>query len=397
MKKKLSVDQLDVAGKRVFVRVDFNVPLNEKREITDDSRIRASLPTIRYIIEHNGRAILASHLGRPKGEVKDELRLAPCAKRLGELLGKEVRMAPDCVGPEVEAMVAEMRDGDVLMLENVRFHKGETKNDPELSKQMARLADMYVMDAFGSAHRAHCSTYGITEFLRPAAAGFLVQKELKYLGEALENPERPLVAILGGAKVSTKINVIRNLMSKVDTLLICGGMTYTLLKAKGLEIGKSIFEEETLETAKQILAEAEGAPARVILPADCLVADRFEPDAQTKVTTVEAIPADWQAVDIGPKTIEMFREEIAKAKTIVWNGPPGVFEIDAFAQGTKAVAYALAESSATTIVGGGDTAAAVAKFGLTEKMDHVSTGGGASLEFLEGKELPGIAALDDAE
>jgi len=393
---KLSADRLDVAGKRLFVRVDFNVPLNEKCEITDDTRIRASLPTICYITEHGGRAILASHLGRPKSGPQDDLRLTPCAKRLGELLGKEVKMAPDCVGAEVEAMIAAMGDGDVLMLENVRFHKGETKNDPDLSKQMAQLADMYVMDAFGSAHRAHCSTAGITEFLRPAAAGFLVQKELNYLGEALERPQRPLLAILGGAKVSTKIDVIRSLMAKVDTLLICGGMTYTLLKAKGLEIGRSIFEEETLEPAKQILAEADRARAQVILPVDCLVADKFEPDAQTKVVAVEAIPADWQGVDIGPATIAQFRREIDRAKTIVWNGPPGVFEIDAFADGTKAIAEMLAESDATTIIGGGDTAAAVSKYGLTDRMNHVSTGGGASLEFLEGKTLPGIAALDDA-
>jgi len=393
---KLTVDRLKVAGKPVFVRVDFNVPLNEKCEITDDTRIRESLPTIKFLVGHGARTILASHLGRPKSGPQDDLRLTPCAKRLGELLGKSVAMAPDCIGPEVEAMVAAMKDGDVVMLENVRFHKGEEKNDPELSKKMARLADMYVMDAFGSAHRAHCSTAGITDFLRPAAAGFLVQKELKYLGEALEKPQRPLLAILGGAKVSTKIDVIKSLMAKVDTLLICGGMTYTFLKAKGLEIGKSIFEESTLETAKQILAEAGKARAKMILPVDCLVADKFEADAQTRVVSVEAIPADWLAVDIGPATIALFHREIDKAKTIVWNGPPGVFEIDAFAKGTKVVAKALAQSSATTVIGGGDSAAAVAKFGLTGKMDHVSTGGGAALEFLEGKVLPGIAALDEA-
>jgi len=393
---KRTVDQVNVSGKRVFVRVDFNVPLNEQREITDDTRIRGSLPTIKFLVEHGGRAILASHLGRPKSGPQDDLRLTPCAKRLGELLGKPVAMAPDCIGPQVEAAVAAMKNGDVLMLENVRFHKGEEKNDPELSKQMARLADLYVMDAFGSAHRAHCSTAGITQFLRPAVAGFLVQKELKYLGEALEKPQRPLLAILGGAKVSTKIDVIRSLMAKVDTLLISGGMTYTLLKAKGLEIGKSIFEESTLETAKQILAEAGKARAKIILPVDAVVADKFEADAKTKVVLIEAIPADWQAVDIGPATVALFRREIDKAKTIVWNGPPGVFEIDAFAKGTKEIAEALAQSSATTIIGGGDTAAAVAKYNLTSRMDHVSTGGGASLEFLEGKVLPGIAALDEA-
>ncbi|MCX8035944.1 MAG: phosphoglycerate kinase [Candidatus Sumerlaeia bacterium] len=393
---KLTVDKLQVAGKRVFVRVDFNVPLNEKCEITDDTRIRESLPTIRYLISHGARVILASHLGRPKKGPEDKYRLTPCAKRLGELLGKPVTMAPDCVGPEVEKMVAAMKDGDVLLLENVRFHPGEEKNDPELSKQMARLADMYVMDAFGSAHRAHCSTAGITEYLRPAAAGFLVQKELKYLGEALEKPERPLLAILGGAKVSTKIDVIRSLMNKVDTLLICGGMTYTLMKAKGVEIGKSLCEEQALETAKQILAEVNSARAKVILPVDALVADKFEAGAQTKVVTSEAIPPDWMAVDIGPATIAMYHREIEKAKTIVWNGPPGVFEIDAFSKGTREVAEALAKSPAITIIGGGDSVAALAKFGLTDKMTHVSTGGGAALEFLEGKVLPGIAALNDA-
>lgn len=393
---KLTVDKLDVAGKRVFVRVDFNVPLNENCEITDDRRIRAAMPTIRFIIKHGGRAILASHLGRPKCGPQDDLRLTPCAKCLGALLDKEVKMAPDCIGPEVEAMVAGMRDGDVLMLENVRFHKGETKNDPDLSKQMAKLADMYVMDAFGSAHRAHCSTAGITDFLRPAAAGFLVQKELKYLGGALGNPERPLVAILGGAKVSTKIDVIRSLMSKVDALLICGGMTHTLIKAQGLEIGNSIFEEETLETAEKILAEMDKARAKVMLPVDCVVADKFEPDAKTQIVPIDAIPADWQSIDIGPATVAEFKREIEKAKTVIWNGPPGVFEIDAFATGTMALAEELARLTGVTIIGGGDTAAAVGKYGLDDKMDHVSTGGGASLEFLEGKELPGVAALDEA-
>jgi len=393
---KLSVDQVEVRGKRVFVRVDFNVPMNEKGEITDDTRIRESLPTIRYIIEHGGRAILASHLGRPKEGPDPKFSLAAAAKRLGDLLGRLVAMAPDCVGPEVERMVAALQPGDVLMLENVRFHKGETKNDPELSKKMAALADVYIMDAFGSAHRAHSSTSGIAEFVGPAAAGFLVQKELRFLGEAMEDPERPLLAILGGAKVSTKIDVMRNLMNRVDVLLIGGGMTYTMLKAKGLEIGKSIFEPETLETSKQILTEMDAARAEVILPVDCLVADKFEPDAQTKVVPVDRIPADWQAVDLGPETTKRFVAEIGQAKTIVWNGPVGVFEIDAFAKGTKAVAEALAQSDATTIIGGGDSAAAVAKFGLTNRMSHVSTGGGASLEFLEGKTLPGIAALDEA-
>ncbi len=393
---KRTVTQLQLKGKRVFVRVDFNVPLDEQGRITDDSRIQASLPTIRYILDQGGRAILASHLGRPKGKIKESLRMRPVVKRLSELLGQEVKMAPDCIGPEVEKMVAALRDGEAVLLENLRFHEEETKNDEAFSKQLAALADLYVNDAFGTAHRAHASTVGITRFVSQSAAGFLIEKELKYLGEALESPARPLVAILGGAKVSTKIGVIKNLLKKVDALLIGGGMTYTFLKAKGLEIGKSLLKEETLEAAKEILQDVEKSPGVFQLPTDCLVADKFDPTASTRVVPVTEIPRDWQGVDIGPQTYEQFAGEIKRAKTVVWNGPVGVFEIDKFAECTKKIAQLLAGLDATTIIGGGDTAAAVNQYGLADKMTHVSTGGGASLEFLEGKELPGIAALSEA-
>lgn len=393
---KRAVTELKLRGKRVFVRVDFNVPLDEQGRITDDSRIRASLPTIRYILDQGGRAILASHLGRPEGQINESLRLRPVAKRLSELLGQEVKMAPDCIGPEVEKMVAALRDGVAILLENLRFHEEETKNDQGFSKQLAALADLYVNDAFGSAHNAHASTVGITRFVSQSAAGFLIEKELKYLGEALESPARPLVAILGGAKVSTKIGVIKNLLKKVDVLLIGGGMTYTFLKAKGLEIGKSLLKEETLEAAKEILQDVEKTPGVFQMATDCLVADKFDATANTRVVPVTEIPKEWQGVDIGPQTYEKFAGEIKKAKTVVWNGPVGVFEIEKFAEGTKKIAQLLASLDATTIIGGGDTAAAVNQYGLADKMTHVSTGGGASLKFLEGKELPGIAALSEA-
>jgi phosphoglycerate kinase len=393
---KLTVAQLKLEGKRVFVRVDFNVPLDEQGRITDDSRIQASLPTIRYILDHGGRAILASHLGRPKGEIKDSLRLRPVAKRLSELLGKEVKMAPDCIGPDVEKMVAALKNGEAMLLENLRFHKEEEKNDEGFSRKLAALADLYVNDAFGTAHRAHASTVGITRFISQSAAGFLIGKELKYLGEALESPARPLVAILGGAKVSTKIGVIKNLLKKVDALLIGGAMTYTFLKAQGLEIGRSLMEEETLEAARDILKEVRNMSVVFQLPIDCLVADKFDATAATRMVSVNEIPKDWLGVDIGPKTYAQFASEIKKAKTVVWNGPVGVFEIDKFAEGTKKIARLLADLDATTIIGGGDTTAAVNQYGLADKMTHVSTGGGASLEFLEGKELPGIAALSEA-
>lgn len=392
---KLTVDKQDVKGKRVFVRVDFNVPI-EKGIITDDMRIRGALPTIKLLVERQAKVILASHLGRPKGGPSPEFSLAPAAKRLSDLLGKPVTMAPDCIGPEVEKLVSGMKNGDVLMLENVRFHKGEEKNDPEFARALASLADMYVDDAFGTAHRGHASTEGITHFLKgPFAAGFLIQKELKYLGDALDKPERPFLAILGGKKVADKIGVIRNLLKKVDSLIIGGGMAYTFYKAQGLEIGTSLFDQEAFETAKEILKEFGGKPEKILLPVDCLVADKFDVSANTKVVAANAIPAGWQGVDIGPESIEIFIDKIKRAKTIVWNGPMGVFEIDKFAEGTRKIAEAMAQSEAVTVIGGGDSAAALEKFGLAGKMTHVSTGGGASLEFLEGIQLPGIAVLTD--
>jgi phosphoglycerate kinase len=389
---KKIVNQVDVQGKRVFVRVDFNVPLSGT-VITDDNRIVQALPTIQHLVKQGAKVLLASHLGRPKEGPDPAFSLAPAAKRLGELLGQPVQMAPDCVGPEVKALVDAMKPGDVLMLENVRFHKGETKNDPELSKQMAELADVYVNDAFGSAHRAHCSTEGIAAFVRPAVAGFLIQKELDYLGNALDNPKRPFVAILGGAKVDTKIGVIESLLPKVDKLILGGGMAYTFYKAMGYEIGDSLFDEAGFEKAKALLAAKND---KLVLPVDCLVADKFEAGAKTQAVDISGIPAGWQGVDVGPKSVALFSDIIASAGTVVWNGPVGVFEIDDFAKGSQAVAEALAASSAITVIGGGDSAAAIKKFGLEAKMSHISTGGGASLEFLEGKVLPGIATLDNA-
>lgn len=391
---KRTVADLDVKGKRVFVRVDFNVPMDENRNITDDKRIRAALPTISHLIAAGARVILASHLGRPKGKPDDKFRMDPVAQRLSNLLGKEVTKVDDCIGQEVEKAVSEMNDGDVLLLENVRFHPGETKNDPEFAKALAALADVYVNDAFGAAHRAHASTAGIAEYL-PSAAGFLMQKEIETMGKALEAPERPFVAILGGAKVADKIGVIRNLLEKVDTLIVGGGMAYTFFKAQGYEIGQSLLDAESLDLARELMQTARENNVKFLLPVDIIVADRFAADAQHKVVEATAIPADWQGLDIGPRSVELFKEEIKKAKTIVWNGPMGVFEMPAFAKGTNAIAQALAESEATTIIGGGDSAAAVEQAGLADKMTHVSTGGGASLEFLEGKVLPGVAALDD--
>jgi phosphoglycerate kinase len=394
---KKSIENIDVAGKRVFLRADLNVPIDPASgEITNDRRIRASLPTMQYILGKGGSIVLASHLGRPKGKVKPEFSLKPVAVRLGELLGKPVKFAPDCVGPEVEAMAKALKAGEVLLLENVRFHAEEEKNDPEFSKQLAALADVYCSDAFGTVHRAHCSTEGIAACLKPAVAGLLIAKELKYLGGALENPDRPVLAILGGAKVGSKISVITNLMTKVDSLIIAGGMSYTFYKVQGFEIGDSLYDAESADVAKQILADAKAKGINLIFPVDCVVADKFDANANQKVVDVTAIPAGWMGMDIGPKTTELFLAEIKKAKTIVWNGPVGVFEMPAFAKGTETVAKALAESSATTVIGGGDSAAAVEQFGLDEKMSHVSTGGGASLEFMEGKVLPGIAALDNA-
>ncbi|MDN5277235.1 MAG: hypothetical protein PWR01_1200 [Clostridiales bacterium] len=391
---KKTIEDIDVRGKRVLVRVDFNVPLDENGNITDDTRIRAALPTIQYLIKNNAKVILMSHLGRPKGEFDPKYSLAPVAKHLSKLLGQEVIMAKDVIGESAKNAVANMKEGQVVLLENVRFHKEETKNDPEFAKALAQLGDIYVNDAFGSAHRAHASTEGVAHYL-PAVAGYLIQKELEVMGKALENPERPFVAILGGAKVSDKIGVIENLINKVDVLIIGGGMAYTFLKAKGYEVGNSLLEEDKVELAKQLMEKAKEKGVKLLLPVDNVVAEEFKADAPHKVVDSDKIQPGWMGMDIGPKTREMFGEEIKKAKTVVWNGPMGVFEMPAFAEGTKAVAKYVSECGGTTIIGGGDSAAAVEQLGFADKMTHISTGGGASLEFLEGKVLPGIAALND--
>ncbi len=396
--KKLTIDNVDLKDKRVLVRVDFNVPLDENQNITNDIRIKASLPTINKIINDGGKVILMSHLGRPKGERKPEFSLKPAAVRLGELLGKKVLFVDDCIGESVINTVKSMKQGDVLLLENVRFHKGETKNDPDFAKQLAQAGDVYINDAFGSAHRAHASTEGVTKFMETCAAGYLMEKELDYLGSALANPERPYCAILGGAKISGKIDVINNLMNKVDTLIVGGGMAFTFLKAQGKEIGKSLLEEEKLEMAKDILAKLKNSKAKLLLPVDVVAAEEFSNDTPFETVSVENIPANKMGLDIGPETIKLFRDELLKSKTIVWNGPMGVFEMDNFAKGTFAIAQALVqatENGAVTVVGGGDSAAAISKAELEDKVSHVSTGGGASLEFLEGKILPGVAALND--
>lgn len=385
---KKTVRDVEVEGKRVLVRVDFNVPLAEGK-VTDDTRIRAALPTINYLLEHGARVILMSHLGRPKGKVVDELRLDPVAERLAELLGKPVRKLDDCVGPEVEAAVAEMRSGDVALLENTRFYSEDESNDPAFARKLASLADIFVNDAFGAAHRAHASTVGLAEHL-PSVAGFLMEKEIAFLGQALTAPKHPFVAVLGGAKVSDKIGVIDNLLTKVDSLLIGGGMANTFLKAQGYEIGQSLVEDDSLDVARETL---ERAGERLALPVDVVVADRFDAEAESKVVPVDQVPEDWRILDIGPETVELFKQKLAGAKTVVWNGPMGVFEFPRFAVGTEAIARILAGSGATTIIGGGDSVAAVEQAGLADKMTHISTGGGASLEFLEGKELPGVAAL----
>lgn len=392
-----SIDSLSLAGKRVLVRVDFNVPLDDAGRITDDNRIRESLPTIRKITESGGRAILMSHLGRPKGEPKKEFSLAPVAGRLAELLGRDVPLAPDCIGRETEEMAEGMKDGDVLLLENLRFHAEEEKNDPEFAKGLARLADVYINDAFGTAHRAHASTAGVADYVAEKGMGYLIRKELKFLGEAIDTPERPLVAILGGSKISGKIDVINALLDKCDTILVGGGMIFTFLKAQGKEIGKSLVEEDRIDMAQELLEKASAKNVRLLLPEDVVVADRFAEDARTETVSVEAIPSDMMGLDIGPETRKTFADVITGAKTVVWNGPMGVFEMEPFAAGTRAVAEALAaatDNGAVTIVGGGDSAAAIAQFGMEEKVSHVSTGGGASLEFLEGKELPGVTALE---
>lgn len=391
---KMTLRDLDLKGKRVFVRVDFNVPLNDNGEITDDTRIRAALPTIKYLRENGAKLVLASHLGRPKGTPDPALRMDPVAKRLSQLLEAEVKKVDDSIGPEVNQAAQALEPGEVLLLENLRFHPEEKKNDPEFAHELAGLADYYVNDAFGTAHRAHASTVGVARLL-PAAAGFLLEKEITVLGEALDKPQRPFVVILGGKKVSDKIGVIRNMLEKVNTILIGGGMTYTFLKAQGYEVGESIVDIESLDFAREMLALAKEKGVEVLLPVDVVVADDFSEQAQIKEVAVDAIPAGWQGLDIGTKTRGLFAEAIRKAGLVIWNGPVGVFELAPFAEGTKIVAQVLAQSKAKSIIGGGDTAAAVAHFGLADQMDHVSTGGGASLEFLEGKELPGIAALSE--
>ena len=395
---KLSIDNVDLINKRVLVRVDFNVPLDEKLNITNDIRIVESLPTIKKIISSGGKAILMSHLGRPKGERKPEFSLKPAAERLSELLGKEVKLAPDCIGSDVEKMVNEMKPGDVILLENLRFHKQEEKNDPEFAKKLAKLGDVYINDAFGSAHRAHASTEGVTKFIKTCAAGYLMQKELDYLGKALAKPKRPYCAILGGAKISGKIDVIKNLLDKVDSLIVGGGMAFTFFKAEGKEIGKSLLEVEKLDLAKDLLQNLKSSKIKFLLPVDVVVADEFKNESPSKVVSVDKIPADKMGLDIGPETIKLFSDELMKSKTIVWNGPMGVFEMDNFAKGTFEIAQVLAKTTsggAVTVIGGGDSAAAISKAGLEKKVSHVSTGGGASLEFLEGKVLPGVAALTD--
>lgn len=391
---KMSIRDIDVKGKRVFCRVDFNVPM-ENGEITDETRILAALPTIQYLVAEGAKVILASHLGRPKGKVVENLRLDPVARRLSELLAKPVGKADEVVGDEVTKAVAEMKDGDVLLLENVRFNPGEETNDPELSEALAALADVFVNDAFGAAHRAHASTSGIAQYLT-AVAGFLMEKELKTLGAAMESPERPFTAIIGGAKVKDKIDVIENLIGKVDNLLIGGGLAYTFLKSLGYEVGKSLLEEDKVNLAKSFIDKAEKVGTRLELPKDVIVADNFSNDAHTEVVSIDSIPEDWEALDIGPETSEIFRDVILQSRLVIWNGPMGVFEMPTFANGTKAVAEALADAKdAVTIIGGGDSAAAIEKFGLAASVDHVSTGGGASLELMEGKILPGVAALND--
>jgi phosphoglycerate kinase len=390
---KKSIRDIDVQGKRVFVRVDFNVPL-ENGQITDDTRIRETLPTIKFLIEKGAKVILASHLGRPNGEFKDELRLTPAAVRLGELLGKPVAKADEAIGDAVKAQVAALQAGDVLLLENVRFYPGEEKNDAELAKAFAELADVYVNDAFGAAHRAHASTAGIAQYL-PAVSGLLMEKELEVLGKALSNPDRPFTAIVGGAKVKDKIDVINNLINIADNIIIGGGLSYTFLKAQGHEIGKSLLDASKLDLALEFIAKAKERGVNFLLPVDIVVTDDFSPTANTQIVGIDGIPADWEGIDIGPKTREIYAKTIAESKLVVWNGPMGVFEMEPFSHGTRAVANAVAETSAYTVIGGGDSAAAVEKFHLADKMDHISTGGGASLEFMEGKALPGVVALND--
>ena len=397
---KMSIRDVDVQNKRVLMRVDFNVPLNDEGRITNDARIRKALPTIQYVVEHGGKLILMSHLGRPKGKRVPSMSLRPVADRLSELLGKPVQFADDCVGASVEKAVAALQPGDVLLLENLRFHIEEEKNDPDFARKLAALGDLYVNDAFSAAHRAHASTEGVTHFISPCVAGFLMEEEIKYLAKAMESPVRPFVAIIGGVKISGKIDAIQNLLGKVDVLLIGGGMAFTFYKAQGLEIGKSILEADKVDLAKEILKSAREKEVEFLLPVDVLIANKVDPAAATKTVSVENIPNDWTGVDIGEKTIALFSEKIHSAKTVVWNGPMGIFEMEPFARGTFAIAEALAqatEQGATTIVGGGDSVAAVSKAGLEDKITHILAGGGASLKMLSGYKLPGLEALTDKD
>ena len=391
---KKNIKDIDIKGKKVLMRADFNVPLDDKRNITDDNKIKAALPSIEYILNQETRLILMSHLGRPKGEVKEDLRLIPVGKRLGELLQKPVRLLPDCVGPDIEDAVEEMKTGDVTLLENLRFHEQETRNDPDFAKKLSLLGDIFVNDAFGTCHRAHASTEGVTHYME-SVAGFLVEKEIEYFEKISRSPEKPFVLVLGGAKVSDKIPVIENMLSKVDRMIIGGAMAYTFMKNRGINIGASRYEEDVADTAKSILEKAESGGVEMILPVDHIVCDHIKEPKQIKITDSPQIEEGFIGADIGPKSIELFREKMKTAKTIVWNGPMGIFEKDEFALGTRSVAEAIAASSAISVVGGGDSAAAAKQFGVEDRLSHISTGGGASLEYLEGKILPGIAALED--
>jgi phosphoglycerate kinase len=391
---KLTIEDVDIKGKKVFIRADFNVPLDDNLKIPDDRRIRSTLPTIDYAIDEGAKVILSSHLGRPKGKVDPRLSLAPVAKRLQRLLNKEVSFAPDCIGGQVEELVSKMKDGDVLLLENLRFHPGEEKNDQKFARALANLGDVYVNDAFGAAHRAHASIVGVTKFL-PAVAGLLLREEIEYLKGAIDNPVKPFVAILGGAKVSGKIGVLERLAGKVDKVIIGGGMAFTFIKAMGYEIGNSLVEDQMIETAQKIRRKLKETGIKFYLPVDCVIAQNTEPGAVIKIVTTLEIPKGWKALDIGPASVKLFSEAIQDAKTVLWNGPMGVFEMDAFSRGTFDVAHAVADAYALTIVGGGDTDLAVHKAGVSDSISFISTGGGASLQLLEGKELPGIAALTD--
>ena len=393
--RKQTIDDVVLRDKRVIIRADFNVPLDDSHQITDDTRIRSTLPTINRAVDDGAKVILCSHLGRPNGMFDSKYSLAPVAKRLGRLMGKDILFAPDCIGPAVEGLVAKMKPGDVLLLENLRFHQGEEENDDSFSKALAALGDVYINDAFGAAHRPHASTVAITKFIPASAAGFLLKKEIEYLEGAVENPVRPFVAILGGAKVSGKIGVIENLGKRVDKVIIGGGMAFTFLKAKGLEIGNSLVENDMLDFAKGIEDHALSRGVKFYLPVDCVVATSHEPGAESKIVPVQEIPKGWYALDIGPASVKLFNEAVQNAKTILWNGPMGVFEIDAYARGTLAMAHAIADAYALTIVGGGETALAVHRAGESENMSFISTGGGAALELLEGKQLPGLTALPD--